>query len=48
MPDRIFLDTNILLYAKVDDGSGKHTKCHNLLAVVLVGSEIAVSAQVLN
>jgi predicted nucleic acid-binding protein len=48
MPDRIFLDTNILLYAKIDDGSDKHTKCHNLLAVVLVGSEIAVSTQVLN
>jgi predicted nucleic acid-binding protein len=48
MPDRIFLDTNILLYAKVDDGSDKHTKCHSLLAVVLVGSEIVVSTQVLN
>jgi predicted nucleic acid-binding protein len=48
MPDKIFLDTNILLYAKVDDGGGKHTKCRGLLAVVLVGSEIVVSAQVLN
>jgi predicted nucleic acid-binding protein len=48
MPDRIFLDTNILLYAKMDDGSDKHTKCHNLLAVVLVGSEIVVSVQVLD
>jgi predicted nucleic acid-binding protein len=48
MPDRIFLDTNILLYAKVDDGSDKHTKCHNLLAVILVGSEIVVSVQALN
>jgi predicted nucleic acid-binding protein len=48
MPDRIFLDTNILLYAKIDDGSDKHTKCHNLLAVVLVGSEIVLSTQVLN
>jgi predicted nucleic acid-binding protein len=48
MPDRIFLDTNMLLYAKVDDGSDKHTKCHNLLTVVLVGSEIVISAQVLN
>jgi predicted nucleic acid-binding protein len=47
-PDRIFLATNILLYAKVDDGSDKHTKCHNLLAVVLVGSEIVVSVQVLD
>jgi predicted nucleic acid-binding protein len=48
MPDRIFLDTNILLYAKVDDGSDKHIKCHNLLTVILVGSEIVASAQVLN
>jgi predicted nucleic acid-binding protein len=48
MSDRVFLDTNILLYAKIDDGSDKHTKCHHLLAVVLVGSEIVVSTQVLN
>jgi predicted nucleic acid-binding protein len=48
MPDRIFLDTNILLYAKVDDGSDKHIKCHNLLTVVLVGSELVTSVQVLN
>jgi predicted nucleic acid-binding protein len=48
MPDRIFLDTNILLYAKVDDGSDKHIKCHSLLTAVLVGSELVVSAQMLN
>jgi predicted nucleic acid-binding protein len=48
MPDRIFLDTNILLYAKIDDGSDKHTRCHSLLTVVLVGTEIVVSTQVLN
>jgi predicted nucleic acid-binding protein len=48
MPDRVFLDTNILLYAAIDDGSHKHVKCHDLLAVTLVGSEIVVSAQVLN
>jgi len=48
MPDRIFLDTNILLYAKIDDGSDKHSKCHVLLATILVGSEIVVSTQVLN
>jgi predicted nucleic acid-binding protein len=48
MPDRIFLDTNMLLYAKVDDGSNKHTKCYSLLTVALVGSEIVVSTQVLN
>jgi predicted nucleic acid-binding protein len=48
MPDRIFLDTNILLYAKIDDGSDKHSKCHRLLTTTLVGSEIVVSTQVLN
>jgi len=48
MPDRIFLDTNILLYAKIDDGSDKHSKCHGLLTTILVGSEIVVSTQVLN
>jgi predicted nucleic acid-binding protein len=48
MPGRVFLDTNILLYAKIDDGSQKHSKCRDLLTVILVGSEIIVSAQVLN
>jgi predicted nucleic acid-binding protein len=48
MPDRIFLDTNILLYAKIDDGSEKHTVCRRLLTATIVGSEIVVSTQVLN
>jgi len=48
MPDRVFLDTNILLYAKIDDGSDKHSKCYRLLTTTLVGSEIVVSTQVLN
>jgi len=48
MPDRIFLDTNILLYAKIDDGSDKHSECHRLLTTTIVGSEIVVSTQVLN
>jgi predicted nucleic acid-binding protein len=48
MQDRIFLDTNILLYAKVDDGSDKHIKCHNLLTVILVGSELVAIVQALN
>jgi predicted nucleic acid-binding protein len=48
MPERTFLDTNILLYAKIDDGSSKHIKCLDLLTRTLVGSEIAISVQVLN
>jgi len=48
MSDRVFLDTNILLYAKIDDGSNKHTSCHKLLTSTLVGSEIVVSTQVLS
>jgi predicted nucleic acid-binding protein len=48
MPDRIFLDTNILLYAKIDDGSDRHSECHRLLTTTLVDSEIVVSTQVLN
>jgi predicted nucleic acid-binding protein len=48
MPDRVFLDTNILLYARIDDGSDKHSQCHRLLTTTLVGSEIVVSTQVLN
>jgi predicted nucleic acid-binding protein len=30
MSDKVFLDTNILLYAKIDDGTDKHTKAHAL------------------
>jgi predicted nucleic acid-binding protein len=48
MPGRAFIDTNILLYAKIDDGSDKHSVCRRLLANTLVGSEIVVSTQVLN
>jgi len=48
MPDRVFLDTNILLYAKIDDGSDKHKVCHKLLTTVLVGFEIVLSTQVLS
>jgi predicted nucleic acid-binding protein len=48
MPDRVFLDTNILLYAMIDDGSEKHKKCHILLTTTLVDSEIILSTQVLN
>jgi predicted nucleic acid-binding protein len=48
MPDKVFVDTNILLYAKIDDGSEKYTKSHDLLTTGLVGSEIPVSVQVLN
>jgi predicted nucleic acid-binding protein len=35
MSDTVFLDTNILLYAKIDDGTVKHTKIHALLTTEL-------------
>jgi predicted nucleic acid-binding protein len=48
MGDKVFLDTNILLYAKIDDGTVKHTKAHALLAEGIVGTEVSVSIQVIN
>jgi predicted nucleic acid-binding protein len=48
MSDKVFLDTNILLYAKIDDGTVKHTKAHALLAEGIVGREVSVSIQVIN
>jgi predicted nucleic acid-binding protein len=48
MPDKVFIDTNILLYAKINDGSVKYIKAHELLSAGLIGSEISISVQVLN
>jgi predicted nucleic acid-binding protein len=48
MPGKVFLDTNILLYAGIDDKTVKHTKAYDLLTAGLVGPEISVSVQVLN
>jgi predicted nucleic acid-binding protein len=48
MSDKVFLDTNILLYAKIDDGTVKHTKTRSLLTTGIVGTEVSVSIQVIN
>jgi predicted nucleic acid-binding protein len=48
MSDKVFLDTNILLYAKIDDGTVKHAKIHALLTTGIVGAEVSVSIQVIN
>ncbi|MDR1786145.1 MAG: PIN domain-containing protein, partial [Spirochaetaceae bacterium] len=48
MPDKPFLDTNILLYAALDDGSIKHDAAKNLLTNTLTGSELVISVQVLS
>ncbi|MDR1469693.1 MAG: hypothetical protein LBT00_10405 [Spirochaetaceae bacterium] len=48
MSDKVFLDTNILLYAKIDDGTAKHTKSRALLTSGIVGKEVSVSIQVIN
>ena len=43
---KIFIDTNILVYAKIDDGSEKHTQALDFINSN--ESEIIISAQVLN
>ncbi|MDR1256484.1 MAG: PIN domain-containing protein [Spirochaetaceae bacterium] len=48
MSDKVFLDTNILLYAKIDDGTAKHAKARALLTRGVAETEISVSIQVIN
>jgi predicted nucleic acid-binding protein len=48
MTGKVFLDTNILLYAEFDDGSDKHRITKKLLLEDLVGGEVFVSTQVFN
>jgi predicted nucleic acid-binding protein len=48
MTGKIFLDTNILLYAEFDDGSDKHLTAKKLLLQDIRGAEVFVSAQVFN
>jgi predicted nucleic acid-binding protein len=48
MSDKAFLDTNILLYAKIDDGTAKHAKTRSLLTTGIVGMEVSISVQVIN
>jgi predicted nucleic acid-binding protein len=47
MPDSRFVDTNILLYAAIKDGSTKHHAARDLITGELPGSELVISAQVL-
>jgi predicted nucleic acid-binding protein len=48
MTGKVFLDTNILLYAEFDDGSDKHLIARKLLLRDIVGTEVFVSTQVFN
>jgi predicted nucleic acid-binding protein len=48
MSGKVFVDTNVLLYAKINDGTLKYVKAHDLLTTALVGSEIVISVQVIN
>jgi predicted nucleic acid-binding protein len=48
MSDKVFIDTNILLYARIDDGTTKHGKARALLTTGLAGAEISISIQVIN
>jgi predicted nucleic acid-binding protein len=48
MTGRVFVDTNILLYAEFDDGSEKHHAAKKLLLQEILGAEVFISAQVLS
>jgi predicted nucleic acid-binding protein len=48
MTGKVFLDTNILLYAEFDDGSDKHQKAKKLLLQEILGAEVFISTQVFN
>jgi predicted nucleic acid-binding protein len=48
MTEREFFDTNILLYANIDDGSQKHTATLALVKDRIVYGEPYISVQVLN
>jgi predicted nucleic acid-binding protein len=39
----VFLDTNILLYAKIDDETAKHAKARTLLTRGVAETEVSVS-----
>jgi predicted nucleic acid-binding protein len=48
MTGKVFLDTNILLYAEFDDGSDKHLITQKLVLQEVVGAEVFISTQVFN
>jgi predicted nucleic acid-binding protein len=48
MRERDFFDTNILLYAKIDDESEKHHIAKNLVILKTQNNEPNISVQVLN
>jgi predicted nucleic acid-binding protein len=48
MSDKVFVDTNIFVYARTDDDTFKHDEANKLLGETLAGKEVTVSAQVLS
>jgi predicted nucleic acid-binding protein len=48
MPDNVFIDTNIFLYAKFDDESLKNCIANNLLESCTRDYECVISTQVIN
>ena len=48
MTGKVFIDTNILLYAEFDDGADKHRITKKLLLQDILGAEIIISTQVIN
>jgi predicted nucleic acid-binding protein len=48
MTEKPFLDTNILLYGNIDDGSKKHLVAKSLLKNSIIDREVFISIQVIN
>lgn len=48
MIDNVFIDTNIFLYAKFDDGGEKFLKANHLLNRVVRENTVYISTQVIN
>jgi predicted nucleic acid-binding protein len=48
MKDNVFIDTNIWVYANIDDDKKKHASARNLLDEKLQGKHVIVSAQILS
>jgi predicted nucleic acid-binding protein len=48
MTDKVFIDTNVILYAKFNDGSRNFQVANNLFKTGLLKSEAYISTQVVN
>jgi predicted nucleic acid-binding protein len=45
---KVFVDTNIFVYARIEDDITKHDKANKFLGETLIGTILTISTQVLN